>query len=51
MDTWTPEDEARHVAAQAEADARATRWLIRIGIVVAVVLLLWILAVIISFGG
>lgn len=50
MDPWTPEDEARHVAEQAAADARATRWLIRIGIAVVVILLAWIAAVVASFG-
>lgn len=35
---------------QAESDARATRLLIRIGIVAIAVLLVWVIAVVASFG-
>jgi hypothetical protein len=50
----TPEaaaEAARERADRQEAsDARATRLLIRIGIVAVVILLIWMAAVIISFG-
>lgn len=50
MDESTPRSYEERAAADEVADARATRLLIRIGIVAVAVLIVWILVVVASFA-